>query len=50
MTLFEGLMLGNSLVLLWVTYTIGETKDRHRDVIPRSSSSYGRPRLESEKP
>jgi|14BtaG_2_1085337.scaffolds.fasta_scaffold38311_2 hypothetical protein len=26
MTLFEGLMLGNSLVLLWVTYTMGKLK------------------------
>jgi hypothetical protein len=26
MTLFEGLMLGNSLVLLWVTYTMCKLK------------------------
>ena len=26
MTLFEGLMLGNSLVILWVTYTMGKLK------------------------
>ena len=26
MTLFEGLMLLNSLVLLWVTYAIGKLK------------------------
>jgi len=26
MTLFEGLLLGNSLVLLWLTYTVGKLK------------------------